>query len=208
MNYIEKNEIEHYELLKKWIAPDLPGNPSMYCQLVTEAERLSKSRKEGKYISTDDENGRELLGLFYTSLLDTPSFTDEPPLPYLDWGKTHEYAVEARYVDGYLEFSLSVGFGSCVMCKYVKKTKLPIYTYDRFYSVLSGKYQIHAKHARTIRKVEKERVARKSELDKTLAAVNAASALMEIYGLKLDKESRDKVDGWKKEHNEIMKNMR
>ena len=47
------------------------------------------------------------------------------------------------------------------------------------------------------------RQARKEELDKRLKAVNAANALMAIFGYHLDQDSEKKARKWEQEYNTL-----
>ena len=47
------------------------------------------------------------------------------------------------------------------------------------------------------------RQARKEELDKRLKAVNAANALMAIFGYHLDQDSEKKAREWEQEYNAL-----
>ncbi len=46
--------------------------------------------------------------------------------------------------------------------------------------------------------LETENSLKKKELESHLAGVDTANALMDIFGLKLSKESKKKVKAWKK----------
>lgn len=46
--------------------------------------------------------------------------------------------------------------------------------------------------------LETENSLKKKELESRLAGVDTANALMDIFGLKLSKESKKKVKAWKK----------
>lgn len=46
--------------------------------------------------------------------------------------------------------------------------------------------------------LETENSLKKKELERRLAGVDTANALMDIFGLKLSKESKKKVKAWKK----------
>ncbi len=45
--------------------------------------------------------------------------------------------------------------------------------------------------------------ARKAELDKRLKAVNAANALMAIFGYHLDQDSEKRASEWEREYNTL-----
>lgn len=201
MDYIKQRILDEHEMLKEW------AFCGKYRTLVEAAKKAASGRKH-RFLTTDDENERKLMDIFYTSLLDTPSFKDEPELPYLDWGEEHCYAVEAHFEPGYLEFCLSVGCGSFVTCKYVKKTNMRVYLFSQFQDVVLGKKNCHSFHAALIKAELEKDTKRKAELEKTLASVNAASALMDIFGLKMDAKSVNKVAKWNTEFQELIRKLK
>ena len=112
-----------------------------------------------------------------------------------------DFAVDAFYCEGYLRFRLSVGCGSYMTCEYVRTVpkKLTVYSYDHLLELIDLKYRIFKKHVEAIEKRIKDAQARQDELQKTLAAIDAANTLMSIFGLKMDEASEQKVAEWRRE---------
>lgn len=208
MDYIKQSTLNNFEMLDEWYRGDRSVTGYAKYKRLVEAAREAASSRKHRYLTTDDEKEREMLDLFYCSLLDTPSFKDEPELPYFDWGEEHCFAIEAHYAEGYLEFCLSVGCGSFVTCRYVKKTKMRVYPFSQFTELVYGKRKVCKAHADRIREEIIRDTARKEELEKTLKGVNAATALMDIFGLKMDAKSVKKVAKWNTEFQELTRKLK
>ena len=201
MNYLEKRTIEKFEIIKQW------ASQNRYQQLVDAAVK-AKRRKTHRHLDTEYSlEEQKLMDIFYLLILDSKSFNDEPN-PSMGYFETvDDFAVEAFYCEGYLRFRLSVGCGSYLTCEYVRTVpkKLTVYSYDHLHELIDLKYRIFKKHVDAIEKRIKDAQARKDELKKTLAAVDTANTLMSIFGLHLDEASEQKVIEWRKELEQVKK---
>ena len=201
MNYLEKRTLEKFEIIKQW------ASQNRYQQLVDAAVK-AKRRKTHRHLDTEYSlEEQKLMDIFYLLILDSKSFNDEPN-PSMGYFETvDDFAVEAFYCEGYLRFRLSVGCGSYLMCEYVRTVpkKLTVYSYDHLHELIDLKYRIFKKHVDAIEKRIKDAQARKDELKKTLAAVDTANTLMSIFGLHLDEASEQKVIEWRKELEQVKK---
>lgn len=207
MNYLDKRTIEKFEILQEWHNADKPDAPSRYKQLVDAAVKAKRSKKHRHLDTEYSLEEQKLMDIFYLMIFDSKSFNDEPnpSMGYFD--TVDDFAVEAFYCEGYLRFSLSVGCGSYMTCEYVRTVpkKLTVYSYDHLLELIDLKYRIFKKHVDAIEKRVKDAQARQSELQKTLAAVDATTSLMSIFGLRMDEESEQKVIGWRKELEQLKK---
>ena len=201
MNYLEKRTLEKFEIIKQW------ASQNRYQQLVDAAVK-AKRRKTHRHLDTEYSlEEQKLMDIFYLLILDSKSFNDEPN-PSMGYFETvDDFAVEAFYCEGYLRFRLSVGCGSYLTCEYVRTVpkKLTVYSYDHLHELIDLKYRIFKKHVDAIEKRIKDAQARKDELKKTLAAVDTANTLMSIFGLHLDEASEQKVIEWRKELEQVKK---
>lgn len=207
MNYMDKRTLEKFEILQEWHNADKPDAPSRYKQLVDSAVKAKRSKKHRHLDTEYSLEEQKLMDIFYLMILDSKSFTDEPnpSMGYFD--TVDDFAVEAFYCEGYLRFRLSVGCGSYMTCEYVRTVpkKLTVYSYDHLLELIDLKYRIFKRHVEAIEKRTKEAQARKDELQKTLSAVDTANTLMSIFGLHLDEASEQKVVEWRKELEQVKK---
>ena len=207
MNYTDKCTIENFEIIKPWTVRDQPCQPSRYKQLVDAAVKAKRSKKH-HHLDTDySEEEQKLMDIFYRMFFTSRSFIDEPSPSMGYFDNVDDFAVEAFYCEGYLRFRLSVGCGSYMTCEYVRTVpkKLTVYSYDHLLELIDLKYRIYKKHANAVEKRTKEAQARQAELQKTLSAVDTATTLMSIFGLYLDEASEQKVVEWRKELEQVKK---
>lgn len=206
MNYLDKRTIEQFEIIKSWAVNEHP-NQGRYEQLVDAAVKAKRS-KTHRHLDTDySEEERKLIDIFYLMILDSKSFSDEPTPSHGYFKTADDFAVEAFYRQGYLRFRLSVGCGSYMTCEYVRTVpkKLPVYSCNHLFEIIDIKYDVFKKHVEAIEKKTKDAQARKAELQKTLSAVDTANTLMSIFGLHLDEASEQKVVEWRKELEQVKK---
>jgi hypothetical protein len=178
----------------------------MFGQLMDYATSIK--RKKRNYLSTEyDDKESSLLDLFTKGILDAESFKDEKKLTegYLLWGEQYSFALSCGpYGDGWLEFYLSIGQGSHIACRYVKRTKLTnLYSYDFFSRLIKEKARVFGVHAKQIRKEEKERREKADALNKDVTILNNLIAILHLYGLQLDTASKKKVAAMNTEYRQL-----
>lgn len=207
MNYLDKHTIERFEILQEWHNANMPDAPSRYKQLVDAAVKAKRSKKHRHLDTEYSLEEQKLMDIFYLMILDSKSFSDEPTPSSGYFETADDFAVDAFYCEGYLRFRLSVGCGSYMTCEYVRTVpkNLTVYSYDHLIELIDIKYRIFKKHVKAIETRTKEAQARKDELQKTLSAVDTANTLMSIFGLHLDEASEQKVVEWRKELEQVKK---
>ena len=207
MNYIDKHTLENFDIIKPWAVRDQPCQPSRYKQLVDAAVK-AKHSKMHRHLDTEYSlEEQNLMDIFYLMFFTSKSFSDEPS-PSMGYFETvDDFAVEAFYCEGYLRFRLAIGCGSYMTCEYVRTVpkKLTVYSYDHLLELIDLKYRIYKRHADAIEKRTKNAQARQAELQKTLSAVDTANTVMSIFGLHLDEASEQKVVEWRKELEQVKK---
>lgn len=206
MNYLDKRTLEKFDIIKQWAVCDQPSQ-NRYKQLVDAAVKAKRSKTHRRLDTEYSLEEQTLMDIFYLMIFDSKSFLDEPnpSMGYFD--TVDDFAVDAFYCEGYLRFRLSVGCGSYMTCEYVRTVpkELTVYSYDHLLELINLKYHIFKKHVNTIEKRIEEAQAHQASLQKTLAAVDAATTLMSIFGLKMDEASEQKVIGWRKELEQVKK---
>ena len=201
MTYIKQKTVDEFKILQEWHKDDKPNAPSRYKQLADAAYNAKRSKTHvllNTMYSTEDDR---LLDVFYQGILCMKSFANEktPKCGYLPYSSP--YAIPAFYYEGYLLFNLHIGCGSSMTCEYTKRVPkdVPIYTYDKLVMLIDHKYKVYKKRTNKIYTEVVEAEKTKAELTKTLSAVDTATALMSIFGLKMDEESEKKVIEWRRE---------
>lgn len=206
MNYFNKRTQEEYDIIKDWCRDDIPSKPSRYGELVMKAANLAHQRKKSTISTGCTEEEAKLLDLFECSIIDGKRFNEETYNgPFIEWSSDLCFAIDAHYCEGYLEFYLSVGCGSCIDCRFTKHTKLRTYSYETLMTILREKLKVYKKRMAVIKKEQKERQKKLDDLEGKLAAVNTSNALMQIFGLRMDDESLKKVQGWQNEYEQLKK---
>ena len=196
--YLETRTKEEYALLKEWDRQDIPCQPSKFYQLVLAAANASK--KHTRILSDYSEAEAKLIDIFESSILFGKSFGDEDiPGGYMKWGDDMCFAIEAHYIDGFLEFDLHTGCGSYIGCTYVKKTKYRTYTYEYFKNLISYKVKAYRKGLARIKKASEPRDKRIAELSQKLAMATALETLSDALGFKISAADRKKLDKWQAE---------
>lgn len=206
MNYIEKNIVEYNDIIKAWLKEDGSGRPRKFFELVDYVQSIR--RKKRNYInSIFSEAEASMIDLFERSILDNKSFNDEKEVTngYIEWGEELCFALSCGpYCEGYLEFYLHTGQGSCIECTYAKRTKLKrIYSYDFFHTLLVEKGRVYAKHARLIKKAYKASKQRSDELNKQLTTIEKLVCVLRLYGIDIDNRSKKKLAAMHEEFNRI-----
>lgn len=148
-------------------------------------------------------------------LLGDKKFTDEvlpEGMNYIDWKGNPDYKDSDDWSgklivklsplsNVFLEFTLWVGCGSFIgVHKSTDSFKEGEYVTYRDLVVLA-QFRIE-QYDRHIADLEKKQ-AKQDDLEKKLRAVEAANSLMDVFGLKLDKESQKKVEQWQKELEDV-----
>lgn len=196
--YLEQRTKEEYALLKEWDRQDIPCQPSKFYQLVLAAANANK--KHTRILSDYSEAEAKLTDIFERSILFGKSFVDENiPEGYMTWGDDMCFAIEAHYIEGFLEFYLHTGCGSYIGCAYVKKTKLRTYKYEYFKNLIAQKVKAYRKGLARIKKANEPRDERIAELSQKLAMATAVATLSDALGFKISAADRKKINKWQAE---------
>lgn len=198
--YLEQRTKEEYALLKEWDRQDIPCQPSKFYQLVLAAANAKASKKHTRIMSDYSEEDSKLIDIFERSILFGKSFNDENiPEGYMTWSDDMRFAIEAHYIDGFLEFELHTGCGSCIVCTYVKKTKYRTYKYEYFKNLITQKIKAYRKGLARIKKANEPRDERIAELSQKLAMATALETLSDALGFKIGAADRKKINKWQAE---------
>lgn len=198
--YVERSIKDEYELLKEWDRQDILCQPSKFYQLVLAAANAKASKKHTRIMSDYSEDDSKLIDIFECSILFDKSFTDENiPEGYMTWGDDMCFAIEAYYLDGFLEFDLHTGCGSSIVCTFVKKTKYRTYKYEYFKNLIAQKLKAYRKGLARIKKVNEPRDERIAELSQKLAMATAVETLSDALGFKIGAADRKKINKWQAE---------
>lgn len=210
MKYTEQLIVEYNDIIQEWLKEDGYGRPRKFFKLIDHVQSIR--RKKRNYISSNFSDWEaSMLDLFERSILDSKRFSDEKEVTsgYIEWGEDCCFALSCGpYCEGYLEFYLHTGQGSCIECTYAKRTKLKrIYSYDFFHTLLVEKGRVYAKHVRQIRKEEKERLEKLAAHNKDVTILNNLIAILHLYGLQLDTASKKKVAAMNTEYRQLTDNL-
>lgn len=206
MKYTEQIIVEYNDIIQEWLKEDGYGRPRKFFKLIDHVQSIR--RKKRNYISSNFSDWEaSMMDLFERPILDSKRFNDEKEVTsgYIEWGEDLCFALSCGpYCEGYLEFYLHAGQGSCVECRYAKRTTLKrIYTYDFFHTLLVEKGRVYAKHARQIKKAYKTSKQRSEELNKQLTTIEKLVCVLRLYGIDIDNRSKKKLAAMHEEFNQI-----
>ena len=179
----------------------------------TDIQKLMEKADKGDTVESWDNE--ELFRWTKHDSLFSKTYKDETG-DRLEWSETgpHSMSVEICDTARFKYYLLDMNYGQGTdfafygydderdRKKFNKKYHVESYTLDFVIAVCHSKLiflqtKLAALKAKTVDSDKKD------ELMKKLSAVDTANALMSIFGLKLDKDSQEKVESWRKQYDNL-----
>lgn len=199
MNPVYQNIIDDYHTIHQWVKTNEYGIP-------VKLESLINKVRKAHYISSDNSKSTKYLGLFASNILTSQTFIDEHTnVKNFEYDDSGIYALHIREN----EYLIFVDYGYSLVCRYARTNSLVtkyVYTVDQFKSLIAYKDKVYGDRAKEIIRTAKKNGKQCTELGKKIRTVELANSLMEIFGLYLTEESKQKVEEWKQEYENLSLN--
>ena len=160
---------------------------------------IELARKEEQ---VDDWKYPELFRWTRHDSLMSKKYNDEPDYTLLKWESDsvdeYHYFVILNDTQYFYKINMYVGHGTVMNFELLEENSaLAQASIDMVVDMAKYKLEYLEKKLRLLQEAENRKECEIKEIETRLRSVDTANALMDIFGLKMDKESEEKVQSWK-----------